>query len=73
MTKAIRTIITNRLVVVETKWQRLNQCVHVLGNDTIQEKVGQENSDSSIIVSTIQFYAIKYNSQFNCWARLKFY
>jgi hypothetical protein len=35
------------------------------GNDIIQERVEQGNSDSSIIVSTVQFYNKNYNSQSN--------
>jgi hypothetical protein len=31
----------------------------------IQEKIEQENSNSSIIVPTIQFYSIEHNSQFH--------
>jgi len=43
------------------------------GNDMIQERVKQENSDSSAIVPIDQFYDTKYNYQSDCWIRLKFY
>ena len=36
------------------------------GNYTIKAKVEQENSDFSVIVSAVQFYAIKHHSQFEC-------
>jgi hypothetical protein len=43
------------------------------GNDTIQEKIEQENSDFSVIMSIVQFYIIKHNYQFDCWIKLKVY
>jgi hypothetical protein len=33
--------------------------------DAIQERVEQENLDSSVIVPTVQFYAIMHNPQFD--------
>jgi hypothetical protein len=41
-------------------------------NDTLQERVEQENSNSSVIVPTVSFYAIKHNSQFVYWIKIKF-
>jgi hypothetical protein len=43
------------------------------GNDTIQENVDEGNSDSNVIVPTVQFYSVKYNSQSDRWIGLKFY
>jgi hypothetical protein len=43
------------------------------GNDTIQENVEEGNSDSNVIVPTVQFYSIKHNSQSDRWIGLKFY
>jgi hypothetical protein len=37
------------------------------------ENVEQENLDFSVILLIVQFYAIKYNSQSDCWNELKFY
>jgi hypothetical protein len=36
----------------------------------IQEKVEQENLNSSKIMPTVQFHGNNHNSQSNCWIRL---
>ena len=43
------------------------------GNYMNHENVEQENLDFSVILLIVQFYAIKYNSQSDCWIELKFY
>ena len=40
--------------------------------DIIQENIEQKNTNSSIIVSTVLFYAIEHNSQFECWIGIQF-
>ena len=44
-----------------------------IGHDTIQERVEQGNSDSSIIVPTVQFYGNNHNSESDHWNGFKIY
>ena len=43
------------------------------GNDMIDARIEQTNSNFSVIISIIQFYANEHNFQFDNWIKLKFY